>query len=62
MTSEPVPAAEQPVTPSPAIAAAPARTAVNDPDLAVIATAISAHIDSVVNDARRNVGRLTQNH
>jgi RND family efflux transporter MFP subunit len=28
-----------------------------DPDNAVISAAISAHIDSVVNDARRNVGR-----
>jgi len=46
----------QPGPPAP-VAAAPA-----DPDLAVIANAISAHIDSVVNDARRNVGRLAQNH
>jgi len=30
----------------------------SDPDNAVISSAISAHIDSVVNDARRNVSRL----
>jgi hypothetical protein len=35
--------------------AAPAAT--SDPDNAVISAAISAHIDSVVNDARRNVAR-----
>jgi membrane fusion protein, multidrug efflux system len=38
--------------------AAPA-SANADPDDAVISTAISAHIDSVVNDARRNVGKFT---
>ncbi len=32
-----------------------------DPDNAVISQAISAHIDSVVNDARRNVSRLGAN-
>ena len=32
-----------------------------DPDSAVIAAAISAHIDSVVNDARRKVARLGAN-
>ena len=32
-----------------------------DPDNAVISSAISAHIDSVVNDARRNVSRLGAN-
>jgi hypothetical protein len=38
---------------------APAAVAVAsaDPDNAVISAAISAHIDSVVNDARRNVGK-----
>jgi hypothetical protein len=29
-----------------------------DPDNAVISTAISAHIDSVVNDARRNAAKF----
>jgi RND family efflux transporter MFP subunit len=32
-----------------------------DPDNAVISQAISAHIDSVVNDARRNVSKLSAN-
>jgi len=32
-----------------------------DPDTAVISSAISAHIDSVVNDARRNVTRYSAN-
>ena len=55
-----LPTQDQPSSPTasssrPAVASA-------DPDLAVISTAISAHIDSVVNDARRNVGRLTTNH
>jgi RND family efflux transporter MFP subunit len=42
-------------------ASAPAsapRVATADPDNAVISTAISAHIDSVVNDARRNVSKF----
>ena len=29
-----------------------------DPDTVVISSAISAHIDSVVNDARRNVNKF----
>jgi hypothetical protein len=38
---------------------APTSTVANaDPDVAVISTAISAHIDSVVNDARRNASRF----
>lgn len=52
-------------TPAPAQAAAPpvadaapAAVAPSDPELAVISAAITAHIDSVVNDARRNVGKL----
>jgi multidrug efflux pump subunit AcrA (membrane-fusion protein) len=51
--SEPV---DQPVaTPEPAvIAAATPPAAPTDPDDAVVSAAISAHIDSVVNDARRN--------
>jgi RND family efflux transporter MFP subunit len=31
----------------------------SDPDDAVISTAISAHVDSIVNDARRNVGKYS---
>jgi RND family efflux transporter MFP subunit len=38
---------------------APVATAATEPDNAVISAAISAHIDSVVNDARRNVGRYS---
>ena len=56
------PAAQDAPTPPPASAPAPVAAAPSDPDLAMIASAISAHIDSVVNDARRNVGRLAQNH
>jgi multidrug efflux pump subunit AcrA (membrane-fusion protein) len=44
------------VAPLPAPAAAPAMASA-DPDTAVISSAISAHIDSVVNDARRNVNK-----
>jgi len=40
--------------------ASPAAIA-TDPDSAVISAAISAHIDSVVNDARRNVARFSAN-
>jgi RND family efflux transporter MFP subunit len=46
----------------PPVAAAPIPAPASDPDLAVISAAISAHIDSVVNDARRNAGRLEANH
>jgi hypothetical protein len=42
--------------PAPA-AAAPTMTSA-DPNAAVISSAISAHIDSVVNDARRNVNKF----
>lgn len=53
-TSEPV--ADQPVAaPEPAVLAATTTTTPTDPDDAVISAAISAHIDSVVNDARRNI-------
>jgi RND family efflux transporter MFP subunit len=38
---------------------APVAAASTEPDNAVISAAISAHIDSVVNDARRNVGRYS---
>jgi multidrug efflux pump subunit AcrA (membrane-fusion protein) len=40
---------------------APATVAATDPDSAVISAAISAHIDSVVNDARRNVVKYGEN-
>jgi RND family efflux transporter MFP subunit len=42
--------------PAPAAAAAPVASA--DPDMAVISSAISARIESVVNDARRNVNKF----
>jgi hypothetical protein len=44
--------------PMPAPATSAAAVASTDPDMAVISAAISAHIDSVVNDARRNVNRF----
>jgi hypothetical protein len=49
--------------PAPASTSRPATQtlATADPDNAVISQAISAHIDSVVNDARRNVSRLGAN-
>jgi RND family efflux transporter MFP subunit len=57
------PPAQDAVAPPPAApASAVVAVAPSDPDLAVIATAISAHIDSVVSDARRNVGRLPPHH
>jgi hypothetical protein len=47
--------ADQPIAaPEPAVIAATTTTP-TDPDDAVISAAISAHIDSVVNDARRNI-------
>jgi len=52
-TSEP---ADQPVvTPEAAVVTAVATAAPTDPDDAVISAAMTAHIDSVVNDARRNI-------
>jgi RND family efflux transporter MFP subunit len=52
--SEPV--VDQPVAaPEPAVLATTTTSTPTDPDDAVISAAISAHIDSVVNDARRNV-------
>ena len=52
-TSEP---ADQPVaTPEAAVVTAAATAAPTDPDDAVISAAMTAHIDSVVNDARRNI-------
>ena len=51
--SEPV---DQPSpTPEAAVVAAATTTAPTDPDDAVISAAMTAHIDSVVNDARRNI-------
>jgi RND family efflux transporter MFP subunit len=58
-------AMEAPVTampdpgPAPDRAAAPAVTGSADPDEAVISAALSAHVDSIVNDARRNVGKYS---
>jgi hypothetical protein len=50
-------------TPDPAPAsgraAPPAVTGSADPDDAVISSALSAHVDSIVNDARRNVGKYS---
>jgi RND family efflux transporter MFP subunit len=51
--------ADQPQADAAVPAPAPTSTVANtDPDVAVISTAISAHIDSVVNDARRNASRF----
>src|SRR5262249_27196259 len=50
-----VPADRNAAAPLPAPVAAAAPVASTDPDMAVISSAISARIDSVVNDARRNV-------
>ena len=44
--------------PLPASVAAAAPIASADPDMAVISSAISARVDSVVNDARRNVNKF----
>jgi RND family efflux transporter MFP subunit len=46
---------------SPSSPPATVAAATTEPDNAVISAAISAHIDSVVNDARRNVGRFGAN-
>jgi RND family efflux transporter MFP subunit len=48
-------------TPAPAPDRAPAAAVTSsvDPDNAVISSAISAHVDSIVNDARRNVGKYS---
>ena len=50
---------DQDTTASSPAPAAPVAT--SDPENAVISAAISAHIDSVVNDARRNVARYSAN-
>jgi RND family efflux transporter MFP subunit len=52
------PADRNTAVPSPAPVAAAAPVASADPDMAVISSAISARIDSVVNDARRNVNKF----
>jgi hypothetical protein len=63
VAAKPAPAAPAdiaPPAPSPAPDRAPAAAVVasaGDADDAVISAAISAHVDSVVNDARRNVGK-----
>jgi RND family efflux transporter MFP subunit len=59
------PAAETPSVPDTAAdqepTAAPGSFVAADPDSAVISAAISAHIDSVVNDARRNAAKYSAN-
>ncbi len=59
------PAAETPAVPEADpdqdTTAAPSAYVATDPDSAVISAAISAHIDSVVNDARRNVAKYSAN-
>jgi hypothetical protein len=57
--SAPSEAAPDQDTASPPPAPAPVAAATTEPDNAVISAAISAHIDSVVNDARRNVGKYS---
>ncbi len=57
VASTSAPASTSTSTSASAPASAP-RVATADPDNAVISTAISAHIDSVVNDARRNVSKF----
>ncbi|HEX9589722.1 MAG TPA: hypothetical protein VGA15_18500, partial [Bradyrhizobium sp.] len=62
VAAKPAPAAPADIAPvpSPALDRAPAAAVVAsaaDADDAVISAAISAHVDSVVNDARRNVGK-----
>jgi RND family efflux transporter MFP subunit len=46
-------------TPAPVPDQKPAAVTSVDPDDAVISSAISAHVDSIVNDARRNVGKYS---
>jgi len=61
------PVTDAPPDAAPATASAPAAdrpqpvpvTNSTDPDDAVISTAITAHVDSIVNDARRNVGKFS---
>ena len=63
LAAKPATDAPADVTPSPSSSPAPDRepaaivTSSADADNAVISSAISAHVDSVVNDARRNVGK-----
>jgi RND family efflux transporter MFP subunit len=57
------PATDAPVDAAPATApdraAGPVVAITSDPDEAVISSALSAHVDSIVNDARRNVGKYS---
>ncbi len=53
----PAPAAAAGPAPVPEKEAAAVAVSAADADNAVISAAISAHVDSVVNDARRNVGK-----
>jgi hypothetical protein len=58
-TPEDMPQADPITRDAPAAPQPPVAT--TDPDSAVIATAMTAHIDSVVNDARRNVTKFGGN-
>jgi hypothetical protein len=59
------PAAETPsvpdIAPDQDPTAAPGAFVATDPDSTVMSAAISAHIDSVVNDARRNAAKYSAN-
>jgi membrane fusion protein, multidrug efflux system len=57
----PDPAPDRPMPAAPALAAPTLASAASDPESAVISAAISAHIDSVVNDARRNIAKYGDN-
>jgi hypothetical protein len=57
-TDAPVTATPDP-GPAPDRAAAPVVISSADPDEAVISAALSAHVDSIVNDARRNVSKYS---
>jgi membrane fusion protein, multidrug efflux system len=61
--ASPAPGASTDSTPNPDTPPSPPALApvATDPDNAVISSAMSAHIDSVVNDARRNVTRYSAN-
>jgi hypothetical protein len=52
---QPIAAPEPTLVTEPTLATAVTAATPTDPDDAVISAAISAHIDSVVNDARRNI-------
>ena len=61
LASATVPAPPAAVSAPPAPVPAPAPVASAASDDAMISSALTAHIDSVVNDARRNVGKFTAN-